>query len=442
MKTPLLLCCIWALLSTASASAQPAYPPSLPGGKDRIAVQSHALLQPLADLNDGVSVAKEPPRVSLMYYPGQDYAGNPWSVWGDGLAVGEVYYSAIGDHLGPRGNAFVYRYDAASGQLTRIVDVQQTINRPSGHYTPGKIHSRIDLGNDGWLYFSTHRGSTRVTTDEHHFKGDWILRHSPETGETEVVAHAPLSKQCLPTSVLDPERLIFYAGSADGDYKQKRVQFLAYDIANKKVLYSDDFGPYRSIIFAPSTGRVYFHRVGGRGQAAKLARFDPGHPGEPQTIDAEVGLRACTIESPDGKVYTVDGDHLWEFNTQDETGRRLGGTAVGREDYIASIDIDPSGWRYLYYVAGAHGGSYRDGSPLVQYDLQLNQKKVICFLHPALTDATGYTCMGTYALAVSPDGAKVYITWNGSQGGDSKGKLRFNTAALTVVEIPKSERPR
>ncbi|MCA9079335.1 MAG: hypothetical protein KDA58_02200 [Planctomycetaceae bacterium] len=427
-------------LCTSTLRAEPVYPPSLPYGQQQFTVSSPELLHATSELKPGTVIAQTPPKVTLRYYPGQDYPGHPWSVWGDGTMVGDVYYSAIGDHLAPQGNAFVYRFDLASSVFTQVVNVRETIQMPEGHYTPGKIHSRLDLGGDGWLYFSTHRGSTRVTTDEHHYQGDWILRHHPESGRTEVVAHAPLPRQCLPTSVLDPDRLIFYAGTADGDYKEKRVQFLAYDVKNRNVLYSDDAGPYRAAIFAKSTGKVYFQQAGGRGETLPLVRFDPEHPGAPVATKASVGLRACTIESPDYKVYTVDGDQLWEFDTASETARELGGLIVGNETYIASLDIDPHTWRYLYFVAGAHGGSYRDGSPLVQYDLQTGTRKVICFLHPALTAPTGYTCMGTYGMCVSNDGTQVYITWNGNQGGMERNKLSFNTCALSVIEIPESER--
>jgi hypothetical protein len=142
-------------------------------------------------------------------------------------------------------------------------------------------------------------------------------------------------------------------------------------------------------------------------------------------------------------VYTVDGDHLWEFDTKTETARDLGALVAGKEDYIASLDLDPKTERYLYFVAGAHGGGYHEGSPLVQYDLATGVRKVIAFLHPGCAERFGFVAMGSYGSAVSPEGDKVYITWHGNRGGpDAKrGKLSFNTCALTVVHIPKEERP-
>ncbi|MEO1996393.1 MAG: hypothetical protein ABGZ17_14080 [Planctomycetaceae bacterium] len=438
---PLIGCCI--LVATVSQAAELKFPPRLPGDRSLVSVVSEEFLKPFGNLKPGTRIARVAPRVDFFYYPGQTYRGNPWSVWGDGLAVGEKYYSAIGDHKGPEGNAFVYEYDAKSRSLSRIVDVRQVLKLPTGHYSPGKIHSRLDMGRDGWLYFSTHRGSTRVTIPKYHYRGDWILRHHPGRHLTEIVAQAPLPNQCLPTSVLDPERLIFYAGTADGDFRNKRVRFLAYDLANRKVLYTDDAGPYRYLIFARSTGRVYFLQSAGRGAISNLVRFDPRTPGPPTRIDARLGLRSASIETERGRVYTVDGDDLWEFNTENERVTHLGPAVVGDQTYITSLDVDPLTQRYLYYIAGAHGGSQHDGSPLVQFDIRTRHRKVIAFLHPYCHAQFGYIAQGTYALAVSPLGDRVYVTWNGNRGTPRTGSIqkpRFNTCALTVIHIPAAER--
>jgi len=427
----------------ALASAEVTFPPKLPGGKQVVTDRSKKFLRPTAELKPGVKIAQTPPEVDFLYYPGQDYPGNPWSAWGDGLVVGETYYSAIGDHKAPGGNAFVYRYDTAGKRLRQLVDLRRVLQMPDGHYTPGKIHSRIDLGDDGWLYFSTHRGSTRVTTDEYHYRGDWILRCEPEQNRVEIVAQAPLARQCMPTSVLDPVRRIFYAGTADGDYRNKRVQFLAYDTVRRKLLYHDDRGPRRYMIFARSTGRVYFVPTEPDGTCpspGRLVRFDPEQPGRPVPIDAQLGLRSATQETPQGIVYTVDGDNLWAFDVRKERAKHLGPAVVGGETYVTSIDADPKTGRYLYYIAGAHGGSYRDGTPLVQYDVNTRSRKVIAFLHPFYSEAYGFVPMGTYSSAVSPEGDKVYLTVNGNCGGGPEGRIRFNTCALLVVHVPESER--
>jgi hypothetical protein len=435
-KTVLALPCI-VLIALPAALGQMKYPPRLPGGRQVATDTAEAFLKPPASMKH-VAVARAAPTVDLLYYPGQNYKGRPWSNWGDGCAVGEKYYSAIGDHLAPAGNAFVYEYDAATKKLRRLVDLRKVLQMPDGHYTPGKIHSRIDMGDDGWLYFATHRGSTRVTTDEYHYQGDWILRHHPPSGKTEIVSHGPVGKQCIPCSVLDPKRLIFYGSTQPGDTRDKRHTFFAYDTRAGKVLYRGYGGPGRYMILAGSTGRVYFTPD----LAGTLYRYDPEKGGAPVELDAEIGLRAATRETPQGYVYTVStrGEAvIYRFNTRTEKVEKLGPAAVGRQSYITTIDADPTG-RYLYYVPGAHGGSHSDGAAIVQYDVKARRKKVIAFLHPFLKDQYGYTPIGTFSTAVSPGGERLYITWQGCCAATWQRRPSWDACALTVVHIPESER--
>lgn len=414
----------------------PELPPRLAGGKTVVTFNSDEFLEGPGSMGN-VAVAETAPSVDFLYYPGQSYEGNPWSNWGDGVAVDGKYYSAIGDHKGPEGNAFVYEYDSETRVLKKIVDLRAVLDVPDGQYTPGKIHSRIDMGDDGWLYFSTHRGSTRVTTDEYGYKGDWIIRHNPGSGRTEIVAHGPAGKDCIPCSVLDPKRLIFYGGTAAGRVDDKRIQFFAYDTVKRKVLYRGYDGPGRYMLFSKSTGKVYF----APGLAGRLFRYDPHEGGEPVELDAEIGVRAATQETPQGFIYTVSKEdaRIYRFDCKAESVERIGSAPVGTQSYITTIDADPTG-RYLYYVPGAHGGSEKDGSAIVQFDVKTRRKKVIAFLHPFIKRKLGYTPLGTFSTAVSPDGENLYITWNGNLGGARRGRLTWDACALTVIHIPESER--
>ena len=436
---PLLLAALWLLTAGVRAeAAEPSLPPLLPGGKPVVTITSPELLKPADTIQEGVGVAKAPPTIDLLYYPGQTYKGNPWSNWGDGVAVDGKYYSAIGDHKGPDGNAFVYEYDSATKSLRLLVDLRKVLKLPEGHYTPGKIHSRIDRGRDGWLYFATHRGSTRVTIERYHYKGDWILRHHPPSGRTEIVAHGPVGTQCIPNSVLDPQRLIFYGGTQAGDIRDKRHLFFAYDTQARKLLYSGSGGPARYMIFARTTGRLYFVP----GLEGPLHRYDPAKGGAPVKLDAALGLRAATQETPDGKVYTVSTKRdatLWRFDVKTEAVETLGSAAVGSQTYITTLDADPTG-RYLYYVPGAHGGSERDGSAVVQFDVRTRRRKIIAFLHPLLSQKFGFIPLGTFSSAVDPTGHRLYITWNGNTGGKRGRRLTWDACALTVVHVPESER--
>jgi len=416
------------------------YPPTLPGGKTCVTDQSAEFLKAAATLREGVEIARTAPTVDFLYYPGQDYPGRPWSVWGDGCASGDKYYSAIGDHAAPKGTALLFEYDSTARKFRLLADVRKVLESagaiPAGmNYSPGKIHSRIDLGSDGWLYYSTHRGSPGTTTDQNGYKGDWIFRTHPESGKTEIVATHPVPKHCIPASVLDPERLIFYGGTAHGkDAPAQGVQFLAFDAREKKVLLATPGGFDRCAIFSRSTGCLYWSGK----------KYDP----KTSTIPASEapGVRSATEETPQGIVYgTPSGEasgpsharsELYAFDVKTEKVAWLGSAVVGKQAYITTIDADPTG-RYLYYIPGAHGGGPVDGTPVVQFDVKTRKRKVIAFLHPFYANTVGYTLEGTFGSALDPKGEKLYVTWNGQRKG-SKG---WESCALTVIHIPASERP-
>jgi hypothetical protein len=449
-------CAIWFTATAGSATAwaqtSPAvlpFPPRLPDGKTVLSHTGDEFLKPSATLLKGVQVAEAAPTVDFVYFPGQDYQGKPWSNWGDSLAVNGKYYASIGDHLavgGPgagangTGTGRVFEYDPQAKSFRQLLDTTTLLNLPTGHYTPGKIHSRLDIGTDGWLYCATHRGSTTVTADKNRYEGDWVLRCNPTTGESEVVVRGPVPKHCIPCSVLDGERMIFYGGTAAGtDAREQGVQFFAYDLTAKKLLYREPDGPARYMILAKSTGRVYW-TPGQEDGVGPLVRYDPAKGGGPVKIGAEIGLRAATQETKGGKVFTVSkgtkgGEAtLFAFDTKTETAEPLGPAAVGVNTYITSLDVDPTG-RYVYYIPGAHGGSEKDHSAVVQFDTRTKRRKVIAFLHPFLHAKTGATLVGTFSSAVDPTGDKLYVTWNVSRGGKS-----WDCCALTVIHIPESER--
>jgi hypothetical protein len=423
----------------AAAAAIP-FPPELPGGNLVVTDTAEEFLVRPDTIGADVAVATTPPTVDFAYFPGQTYEGKPWSNWGDSTAAAGKYYTAIGDHLAPAGNAFVFEYDAAKKSFRKLLDLAALLKRPEGHYSPSKIHTRVDLGSDGWLYCATHRGSTRVTTDEFHYLGDWIVRCNPATGESEIVAHAPVLKHCIPNGTLDPDRLIYYGGTAAGTAADgEKVHFFAYDVKSRKLLYSGPDGPARYMILARSTGRVYY--VPGKGESP-LMRFDPATDKAPVKIEGEIGIRAATRETPQGIVYTVSLGQgagaeasIYAFDTKTEKIQRLGPAAVGTNQYVAAVSADPTG-RYLYYVPGAHGGSERDGSAVIQFDVQTRKRKVIAFLHPLYEKKYGLVPKGTYGLAVDPTGERLYITWNVSRGSRA-----WDSCGLSVLHIPPSERP-
>ncbi len=414
------------------------FPPTLADGKTLISATSPKFLQPTGKLADGVTIAKTAPKIDFAFFPGQTYAGNPWSTWGDSTFANGKYYASLGDHLAPAGNAFVYEFDPVQGTFRQLVDLKKLLHLPAGHYAPAKIHTTLTMGKDGWIYFGTHRGSTKVTTDQYHFKGDWLARVDPRTGKVEVIAHGPVPKHGIPTGFLDPDRLIFYGSTAPGDPKVQieGIQFFAYDTQAHKLLTQATDGPKRAMLFAKSTGRVYYTQ----GESGKLMRYDPARGGDPVAIPGEIDVRAASEETKAGKVYGVSQGtqgkpaELYEFDTKTEKVTKLGPAQVGTNGYITALKVDPTG-RYLYYIPGAHGGADRDGSPVVQYDLKTKTRKVIAFLHPSFKERTGAAVVGTYSYDLNAEGDTLYVTWNANRGGKV-----WDCVALTALHIPASER--
>ena len=135
----------------------------------------------------------------------------------------------------------LYEYDTATKQFRLLVNTAKFLRSagqitPGMKYSPGEVQTRIEFGRDGWLYYGTTRGSTRVTNDANGFRGEWILRTQPGTGKTEVVRAFPVPKHCILASVLDPARIIFYGGTAAGDYRVNDVRFFAVDVKSGKVI--------------------------------------------------------------------------------------------------------------------------------------------------------------------------------------------------------------
>src|SRR5262249_11940275 len=146
------------------------------------------------------------------------------------------------------------------------------------------------------------------------------------------------------------------------------VQFFAYDLKARKVLYSGPDGPPRYMMFAKSTGRVYY--VPGSDGPAPLVRYDPEKGGPAVKIATTIALRSATHETSQAIIYTVSSGQgkkmptIWSFNTKTEEAKELGPAPAASMGYTTSINADPTG-RYLYYVPGAPGGSAADGSPIV-----------------------------------------------------------------------------
>lgn len=408
------------------------YPPKLPDGQIVVSEETADFVKPGPNLREGVTIAKTPPRVDFAFFPEQNYPGNPWSNRADGFVLGDKYYTSDNDHLAPRGTAHLWEYDAAGKKFRLLCDTtkfleSENVFPPDMNYRPGEMQSRIDMGSDGWLYYATDRGSPTATHDKNGYRGEWILKTNPQTLETQIVSQWPIEKHTIPCSVLDSKRMIFYGGTAVGkDAPNQKIQFFALDVKTGKLLKVCDDGPTRVLIFSHTTGKVYWE----------------GHEYDPATNEVrEVDIphvRSASAETPQGLVYCTSSTKadLWSFNVKTNEVTQLGTAAVGTCEYISSIEADPTG-RYLYYVPGAHGGATKDGTPIVQFDLQSKQRKVLGFLHEHFWNKYGYAHDGSFSSALDEKGERLFISWDGWRKGQPRG---WETAAITVVHIPAAER--
>lgn len=408
------------------------YPPTLSNGKVAVSEKTKDFLIPWPNLREGVAIAKAAPQVDFAFFPEQNYSGNPWSNRADGFVLGDKYYTSDNDHLAPKGTAHLWEYDAAKQTFRLLCDTTKYLESknvfpPEMNYRPGEMQSRIDRGSDGWLYYATDRGSPTVTHDKNGYLGEWILRTNPETLETQIVKQFPIAKHTLPASVLDPKRMIYYGGTAPGrDSPNQNIQFFALDVRSGKLLKVADGGPSRVLIFSPTTGCVYWEGSKYDPETNEITKMEIPH------------VRSASAETPQGLVYCTSGTKadLWSLNVKSGEVKQLGNCAVGNAEYISSIEADPTG-RYLYYVPGAHGGATRDGTPIVQYDTQTNQRKVLGFLHATFWEKYGYALDGSFSSALDEKGERLFVSWDGWRKGQPRG---WESCSLTVIHIPASER--
>ncbi|MBI1371478.1 MAG: hypothetical protein GC159_01770 [Phycisphaera sp.] len=413
-----------------------------------VTFEDKAVLTVPVDLREQVGkafdVADTPPTIDFIRIAGllNKSKDTLWSSWGDGcVAADGCYYTSIGDHLGVDATAYVYEYNPKTRTLTRVVDVAEAIGQKPGVYGHGKIHSAISQEDDGSLWFSTYWGKHRevdAAFGKNGYEGSILLRMDPATHKVENVG-AIVPRQGLPASHHVPERhlLCFYSV-----YENNLV---VYDLKQRKRLFlggADVIAGNREMMH-DKRGRVYF-----TGQDNRLHYYDP----ETNTIkatkasvadlptaaarDKSVVLRAAINKpTPDGMLYAMTASgRLFAFDPEAETVKDLGPNFANGM-YTAVMVADPTG-KYLYYTPGAHGSAVKVGAPVIRYEIATGKKTVLAFLEDVLHTRFTYQLGGTYNLQLSPDGKRLYITFNGAAYDPSAAKvLTFGEPSVVVLHL-------
>lgn len=376
----------------------------------------------LADGDDG-------PRVQAAVYPRPDYEGDPWSQWGQGIVLDDGrFLSALGDHLGPDGNSFLYEFDPERGRLTMISDVLSLADHEEGDWGYGKVHAQMVAGPCGEVYASTYWGTRDERMFDGGYEGDFLIRLDPGRRTIENLGTI-LEEHGVPSMAASTEGGLIYAEAAAPFLEDpQRGALVVMDMTTEEHVFAteddEDHRGFRSMA-VDEEGRVMFSRPDGG-----LARWDPA-TGEISELDVTLPgdfLRAATPPAPDGTIYGVTQNPDVLFALEPDGDLRELGEAAG---YTTSLAMAPDGSRF-WYVPGAHGNSPEQGTPIIEVDTSSGEQEVVVELDPLARDELGLTLGGTYNIRVDDTGSVLYLGMNAAEAGSEEA---FGEVVLVVVEL-------
>src|SRR6185437_3727372 len=186
---------------------------------------------------------------------------------------------------------------------------------------------------------------------------------------------------------------------------------------------------------------IYFNGEGGiwKHDAATGALSKTG-----AAFDRSPGMRSSTRESNDGAIYgcTQVTGQLFRFRPASNEIHMLGPNWL-KGEYVTVCELSPDD-RFLYYLPGAHGGGFKTGTPIVQYEIATGRRKVLAFMAGAFEREYDYVPSGTYGMKISADGATLYVNFNGHAADRIRPKSMkpngFGLCSFAAIHIPKSER--
>jgi hypothetical protein len=394
----------------------------------------------------------------------------PWSNWCQSnfdTRTGK-FYSAIGDHGKYDAHILLVEYDPATKAVRCLPEVNKVLGRTMNQFSEGKIHGWLDFYQSKdlkspSLWYCTYWAKYNEPDEEDYatgYDGGHIMSYDVLTGDI-VDYGVPLKRASWPYHRVDTKRGIMYAVGMFGE-------FLAWDI-NKQETKWAGYLPYlpnvmgwweRAILIDDATGMVYTsNRAQKYDPELHFVKYDPFknrfsllncHMPQ-ENLDSTRGgkaggytqLRAETRErGPDGLFWCISySGKLFTFDPVKEEIVDKGYNWVGIQKYTASMDRSPKG-RYIYYLPGAHGHGYSDGSPVVQYDTQTGTRKVLAFMFPYYYDKYGYTPGGTFSIKLDDKGERLFVLWNGAfvEYDPTKNSDTFGQCSAMVINIPDSER--
>jgi hypothetical protein len=440
------------------ADDQP-WPPELRGAKNgTVTLRSEEFLKVpesvvVAREKEGAApfvMAKTPPIVELAFHrdlgPGA-ISRRLWSSWGDiCLASDGRVYCGIGDHgndVGGDARCFIYCWDPKAKTLIQVVDVNAIVPREPGQPAWSKIHAKIDEAPDGTILFcGTLNDGNRAKKPEYKWSdalpGAQIYQYDPKSGKASVFANLP-PKRCTATSLVDSQRGIWWCNLEAGDGNA----LWGLDLKTKQPVFQGADGSlgFNRNFALLADGSILFNGEN------NLVRYDAGIKQlvpKKSWFQKSHGMRASTLESKDGFVFgiTHQTNELFRYHVVRDELEMLGPNWLSGM-YTAVCVFSPDE-RFVYYQPGAHGQAFKDGTPVMQYEIATGRRKVLAFLADVCEKECDYVPGGTYGLKLSADGSTIYANLNGHASDrirpTSMKTKGFGLCAFAAIHIPESER--
>ncbi len=394
-------------------------------------------------------MAKTIPTVDLAFHRdlgAEAISRRLWSSWGDICVArdGRVY-CGIGDHgndVGGDARCFIYCWDPKLKTLTQVVDVNAIVPREPGQPAWSKIHAKIDEGPNGIILFSgTLNDGNRAKLPAYKWSdalpGAQIYQYDPKTGKASVFANLP-PKRCTATSLVDHERNIWWCNLEAGEGNalwglNLTTKQPVFQGADGSLGFNRNFALLAdgSILFnGESSLSLYDART--KALVPKKSSFAKSH-----------GMRASTSESKKGFVYgiTHQTNQLFRYHIGRDELEMLGPNWLTGM-YTAVCVLSPDE-RFVYYLPGAHGQAFKEGTPVIQYEIATGRHKVLAFLADAFEQECGYVPGGTYGVKLSADGRTLFANLNGhAPDGVRPASMKtkgFGLCAFAAIEILEAE---
>lgn len=408
------------------------------------------------------SIAKTPPTVEFAIVPVKPKFftdRGTWSNWSQGTYDSRTgkFYSSAGDHGAYDAHLYLVEYDPQAKKVRCLPEVNKLLGRTKDQFAEGKIHGWLDFYKSKDLqsphiWFCTYWAEYPEPSEEEYatgYDGGHIMSCDPLTGDF-VDYGVPMVRASWPYHRIDTKRGIMYGVGMFSE-------FLAWDVNTQQTKWAGYLPDslkwwVRAILLDDETGMVFTSNYFAADSQKHIIKYNP-YKNRFSKLEAHVPRNSKTgtydhirshthTRGPDGLYYavTISGE-LFTFNPQTETVDDKGLNWPGEQRYTTSMDRSPKG-RYLYYLPGAHGRGYKDGSPLMQYDTRTGTKKVLAFMFPYYYDKYGYVAGGTFSIKLDDKGERLFIVWNGAfvDVNAEKNADVFGHCSVMVVNIPASER--